>query len=68
MARTSTYALNNVTLPFVLALADKGYRQALADDSHLLNGLNVHQGDVTYEAVALDLGYDFVDPHKAIAD
>ena len=68
VARTSTYALNNVTLPFVLALADKGYRQALREDPHLLNGLNVHQGDITYEAVALDLGYDFVDPSKAIAD
>jgi alanine dehydrogenase len=68
VARTSTYALNNVTLPFVLALADKGYRQALREGPHLLNGPNVHQGDITYEAVALDLGYDFVDPSKAITD
>lgn len=67
VARTSTYALNNVTLPFVLTLADKGYRLALREDPHLLNGLNVHQGDITCEAVALDLGYDFVDPNKAIA-
>ena len=67
VARTSTYALNNVTLPFVLALADKGYRRAMREDPHLLNGLNVHQGDITYEAVADDLGYDFVDPNKAIA-
>ena len=67
VARTSTYALNNVTLPFVLALADKGYQRALNEDPHLLNGLNVHQGNITYEAVAHDLGYDFVDPNKAIA-
>ena len=44
VARTSTFALNNATLPFVLALADKGCRQALADDPHLLDGLNVHAG------------------------
>ena len=67
VARTSSYALNNVTLPFVLALADKGYQRALREDPHLLNGLNVHQGNITYEAVAHDLGYDFVDPLEAIA-
>ncbi len=49
---TSTYALNNATLPFVLAIADKGIKQALLDDEHLLNGLNVCQGKVTYKAVA----------------
>lgn len=52
VARTSTYALNNATLPFVLALANKGYRQALLDDPHLINGLNIHRGEVTCEAVA----------------
>ena len=57
--RTSTFALNNATLPFTLALADKGYKQALLDDPHLLEGLNVHAGRVTYEAVAKDLGYDY---------
>jgi len=67
VARTSTYALNNMTLPFTLAIADKGYKQALQDDPHLLNGLNVHKGDLTYEAVAHDLGYDFVDPTSALA-
>jgi len=67
VARTSTYALNNMTLPFTLAIADKGYKQALQDDPHLLNGLNVHKGDLTYEAVAHDLGYNFVDPDSAIA-
>ena len=44
VARTSTFALNNVTLPFVLALADKGYRRALGEDTHLRNGLNVYRG------------------------
>ena len=52
VARTSTFALNNATLPFVLALADKGYRKALADDVHLRAGLNVMGGRVTYKAVA----------------
>lgn len=52
VARTSTFALNNATLPFTLALADKGYQQALLDDRHLRAGLNVHQGQITYEAVA----------------
>jgi alanine dehydrogenase len=52
VARTSTFALNNVTLPFVLALADNGLRRALAEDPHLRNGLNVHEGQVTHKAVA----------------
>jgi len=52
VARTSTFALNNVTLPFVVALADKGWRQALADDVHLRAGLNVHAGCVTCAPVA----------------
>lgn len=60
VARTSTFALNNATLPFTLALADKGYKQALLDDEHLMNGLNVHRGDITYQAVAEVLGYDYV--------
>ena len=67
VSHTSTYALNNVTLPFILALADKGYKQALVDDPHLMAGLNVHRGHVTYKAVADDLGYEFLDPRKAIA-
>ena len=62
LARTSTQALNNATLPFVLALATKGYKKAFLDDSNLLNGLNVYQGHVTYEAVARDLGYTYVNP------
>lgn len=56
---TSTYALTNVTLPYAVALADKGWRQALADDAALALGLNVHEGSLTYEAVAeaFDLPY-----------
>jgi len=54
--RTSTFALNNATLPFTLALADKGWRRACADDAHLLAGLTVHEGAITHEAVAHDLG------------
>ncbi len=64
--RTSTYALNNSTLPFVLALADKGPQQAMADDPHLLNGLNVAGGQVTELAVANALGLDYIDPARAI--
>ena len=67
VARTSTYALNNVTLPHALALADKGWKRALADDAHLANGLNVWNGKVTYEAVARDLGYDHVPVDEALA-
>ena len=59
VARSSTFALTNATLPFVLALAGKGWRQALSDDPHLRNGLNVHAGMVTHEAVARDLGLRF---------
>jgi alanine dehydrogenase len=64
--RTSTYALNNVTLPHVLKLADAGYRQALRDDPHLRNGLNVHAGNITCQEVASALGYDFTDPVEAL--
>lgn len=58
--RTSTFALNNATLPFTLSLVTKGVKLALLSDGHLLNGLNVHRGMITCEAVARDLGYDFV--------
>lgn len=60
VARTSTYALNNATLPFTLALANKGWKQALRDDSHLRNGLNVAGGHVTCAPVAEILGYETV--------
>jgi len=55
VARTSTFALNNATLPFMLALAGKGFAQAMREDPHLRAGLNIHGGAVTYEAVARDL-------------
>jgi len=60
--RTSTFALNNATLPFVLALADRGWKGALAADPHLLAGLNVAYGKVTCAPVAEALGYPFVEP------
>ncbi len=66
--RTSTYALNNATLPFVLALADNGWRAALAADAHLKNGLNVCRGRVTNREVAAALGYASVDPDACIRD
>jgi alanine dehydrogenase len=65
--RTATHALNNVTLPFGLSIADKGYERALCEDAHLLGGLNVCKGMVTNAAVACDLGYDHVDPTTAMA-
>ena len=65
--RTSTFALNNATLPFVLALANKGYRAALADDPHLKNGLNVAFGKVTCRPVAEALGYGYTEPETALA-
>jgi alanine dehydrogenase len=64
--RTSAVALNNATLPYVLALADKGARRALAEDPHLRNGLNVHAGRITHAAVAAALGEGFEDPAKAL--
>ena len=58
VARTSTFALNNATISHALALADKGWRQALKDNLHLKNGLNVANGQVTHAAVAQALGYE----------
>ncbi len=60
--RTSTFALNNSTLPFVLALADKGVARALAEDPHLMNGLNVADGKITEPSVAEALGLTYHDP------
>jgi len=60
VARTSTFALNNATITHALALAGKGWKQALRDNAHLRNGLNVAEGQVTFEAVARDLGYAYV--------
>lgn len=66
VARTSTIALGNATMPFMLALADKGWKQACADDPHLLEGLNVHAGKLTYFAVGKALGMDVISPQLAI--
>lgn len=64
--RTSTFALNNATLPFVLNIVTKGVKLALLSDQHLLNGLNVHQGKITYEAVAREFGYEYVAAKDAL--
>jgi len=64
--RTSTFALTNVTLPFVKDLANLGWREALRRDNHLAQGLNVHAGHVNYEAVAQDLGYDYLSADDAL--
>jgi alanine dehydrogenase len=66
VARTSTIALGNATMPFMLALADKGWRQACEDDPHLLAGLNVHAGRLTYYAVGKALGIDVLSPALAL--
>lgn len=66
VARTSTIALGNATMPFMLALADKGWRKACEDDPHLLNGLNVHAGHLTYFAVGKALGIDVLSPQLAL--
>lgn len=65
--RTSAFALNNATLPFTMALADQGPNEAMLQNHHLLHGLNVHRGKVTYEDVARDLGYDYVPAREALA-
>jgi len=67
VARTSTMALNNATLPFALSIANKGAKQALLNDQHLLNGLNIHKGKVTYKAVSDVLGYEYMSAEKALA-
>ena len=71
VARTSTYALNNVTLPHILSLADAAdrgsWKDALKANPHLAAGLNIHQGKVTCEAVARELGYDYVPVGKVLA-
>jgi len=72
VSRTSTYALNNVTLPHALRIADAfgrpgGWREAMRSDPHLAAGLNVHEGRVTYPAVAQELGYDLLPVEEALA-
>jgi alanine dehydrogenase len=66
VASTSTAALNNSTLPYALKLANFGYKKALAQDPHLLNGLNIHKGDLTYKAVADAFGMDYVPAEKSL--
>ncbi|MEP2027200.1 MAG: alanine dehydrogenase [Paracoccaceae bacterium] len=66
VARTSTIALGNATMPFMLSLADKGWKQACQDDEHLLAGLNVHAGNLTYYAVGKALGIDVIAPSVAV--
>ncbi len=64
--RTSTFALNNATLPYVLDLADHGYREAMKRNPHLLDGLNVHEGKVTFREVAEANGLPFEDPRRSL--
>ena len=67
VARTSAISLNNATLPFVVALAQKGYRQALMQDVHLRNGLNVYKGVITHQAAARDLGFEYTDAESVLS-
>ncbi len=66
VARTSTIALGNATMPFMMALANKGWKQACADDPHLLNGLNTHKGKITYAAVGEALGMEYISGADAL--
>ena len=68
VARTSAVALNNATLPFVLAIAERGWRRALSDDPHLRDGLNACRGRVTHPAVAHDLGLKLTAAERALSD
>jgi alanine dehydrogenase len=67
VARTSTYALNNVTLPHALRMAELGWKEAMRANPHLAAGLNVHAGQVTYAAVAEELGYPHVPVEQVLA-
>ena len=66
VARTSTIALGNATMPFMLALADKGWQKACEDNPHLLAGLNIHAGRLTYYAVGKALGINVLTPNLAL--
>ena len=61
VARTSTYALTNVTLPYALKLANQGLQKAVSEDSHLAQGINIYKGHVTHEKVAEALGHKYSD-------
>lgn len=67
VARTSTYALNNVTLPHALRIADLGWKEAMRADPDLAAGLNIHDGAVTYQAVAKELGYEWCPTNDILA-
>ena len=67
VSRTSTYALNNVTLPHAMRIASKGWQQAIRDDAHLREGLNVCSGKVTCEPVAQEFGLDYTPAEECIA-
>ena len=64
--RTSTLALNKATLPYLVRLANKGYRKALIEDKNFLAGLNIHKGQVTYKAVADAFGHEYIDPSSLL--
>ena len=64
--RTSTFALNQATLPYLVKLANKGYQKALKEDKNFLAGLNVYKGQVTYKAVADAFGYEYLNPSDVI--
>jgi len=66
VARTSAFALNNATLPFTPAMADRGVEAALHNDPHLLAGLNIFRGQVTYRAVAEATGLTYTEPGRAL--
>jgi len=59
VAQTATLALTNATLPYIVEIANKGYQKAMLDDQNLMNGLNIHQGKITHQAVANDLDYTY---------
>jgi Alanine dehydrogenase len=64
--RTSTLALNTVTLPFIQSLAANGFNKALKNDKNFMDGLNIYKGSVTYKAIADDLSYEYIDPENLV--
>ena len=66
LKKISTFALNNATIAHAIALAEKGWKNAMIDDMHLRNGLNVCKGKITYEAVANALGYVAIAPETCL--
>ena len=68
VARTATIALGNATMPFMLALADKGWQKACSDNPHLMAGLNTHAGHLTYDAVGMAQGIKTITPARGVGD